>query len=218
MADEDRGHPPGGFPTCRFDQAGGGLPAKPEIIALRESRQARPAAAGRVIAAVPGHRAPRPARRRGAGPGPLEVVAAQPARHVHHLADEVQAGLPGLQGLGRQVAGVHPAGGDLGLAVALGAGGHQLPAASAPPAAAAPCRRPRSPAAARPASCCTQASASARAPTAASSLAISLRERAPWPAQRPPRSWPGARSMRIGSPRASSWRSAAPPGRSGRGG
>ncbi|MOA47603.1 hypothetical protein D3C78_1702540 [compost metagenome] len=27
-----------------------------------------------------------------AGPGPLEVVAAQPAGHVQHLADEMQAG------------------------------------------------------------------------------------------------------------------------------
>ena len=28
------------------------------------------------------------------GPGPLEIVAAQPAGDIHHLADEIQAGYP----------------------------------------------------------------------------------------------------------------------------
>ena len=68
----------------------------------------------------------------GAGPGPLEVVAAQPAGHVHHLADEIQAGLLArLQRLRREVARVDAAHGDLGLGIALGAGGRELPALQA---------------------------------------------------------------------------------------
>ncbi len=64
-----------------------------------------------------------------ARPRPLEVVAAQPAGDVHHLADEVQAGLRGrLHGLLRQRARVDAAQRHLGLLVAFGAGGRQFPA------------------------------------------------------------------------------------------
>jgi EAL domain-containing protein (putative c-di-GMP-specific phosphodiesterase class I) len=64
-----------------------------------------------------------------AGPGPLEVVAAQPAGDVHHLANKVQAGLGlALHGLLRQCLGVHAAQRDLGLFVALGARGRDFPA------------------------------------------------------------------------------------------
>ena len=68
----------------------------------------------------------------GAGPGPLEVVAAQPAGDVHHLANAVQAGLGlGFHGLLRERARVHATQRHLGLLVALGACGHQLPARQA---------------------------------------------------------------------------------------
>ena len=67
-----------------------------------------------------------------AGPGPLEVVAPQPAGHVDHLADEEQAGLA-LAGHAAtvQFAGVDAAGRDFGLAPAFGAGGRDLPACQA---------------------------------------------------------------------------------------
>ena len=63
----------------------------------------------------------------GTGPGPLEVVAAQPAGHVDHLANEVQPGLFGFHGLGRHIARVYPAQRDLGFFVALTARGGQAP-------------------------------------------------------------------------------------------
>ena len=63
-----------------------------------------------------------------AGPGPLEVVTAQPAGDIDHFADEVQAALLGLHGLAGQVTRVHAASGDLGLRIALGTRGRQLPA------------------------------------------------------------------------------------------
>ena len=63
------------------------------------------------------------------GPGPLKVVAAQPACHIHHFANEIQAGLRlAFHGLLRQHARVHTTQRHLGLLVALGAGGRQLPA------------------------------------------------------------------------------------------
>ena len=63
-----------------------------------------------------------------ARPGPLEVVAAQPAGDVHHLADEIQARLRGgLHGLLRERARVDAAQGHLGLLVAFGPGRRQLP-------------------------------------------------------------------------------------------
>src|SRR6185369_5727379 len=49
----------------------------------------------------------RPAAGRGAGPGPLEVVAAEPAGHVDDLTDEIQARYAlALHRLRAQVAGV----------------------------------------------------------------------------------------------------------------
>ena len=62
------------------------------------------------------------------GPGPLEVVAAQPAGYVYDLADEEEAGdEAGLEGFGVEVAGVYSAGGDFGFGVAFGAGGGDAP-------------------------------------------------------------------------------------------
>ena len=65
-----------------------------------------------------------------AGPGPLEIEAAEVARHIHRLADEVEAGdLPGFQGFAAQVTGVDAPQRDLGLAVAFRAVGRERPAA-----------------------------------------------------------------------------------------
>src|SRR3989344_1827286 len=84
---------------------------------------------GKARGASGGCRCQRLRARRSAGPGPLEVVAPQPARHVHHFANEVQAGPRlALHGLLRQRLGVHAAQRDLGLLAALGARGRQLPA------------------------------------------------------------------------------------------
>jgi len=58
----------------------------------------------------------------------LEVVAPQPPGYVDHLADEVEAGdLAAHQGAGVEFGGVDAAGGDLGLGIALGAGGGEAP-------------------------------------------------------------------------------------------
>src|SRR5690606_35543154 len=51
-------------------------------------------------------------RRVAGGPGPLEIVAAEPAGDVQALADEVEAGhLFRLEGLGGNLVGIDPAGG-----------------------------------------------------------------------------------------------------------
>src|ERR1039458_4302602 len=58
------------------------------------------------------------------GPGPLEVVAAEPAGDVDDFADEVEArGDAALHGTGVERVGRDAAGGDLGFVVAFGAGG-----------------------------------------------------------------------------------------------
>src|SRR6185312_14743225 len=73
------------------------------------------------------------ARRVPRGPGPLEVVAAQPAGDVHHFADEVQAGHElRLHRAGREPVGVHTAQGHLGGAVTLGAAGDDRPVVQSP--------------------------------------------------------------------------------------
>src|SRR5262245_18004191 len=60
------------------------------------------------------------ARRVARGPGPLEVEAAEPAGHVHGLADEVEAGhAAAAERLRGQLARVDVADRDLCLAVAL---------------------------------------------------------------------------------------------------
>src|SRR5215212_3214785 len=54
------------------------------------------------------------------GPCPLEIVAAEPAGHVHHLADEVEARHRlRFHGAGIELAGVDAAQRHLGGAVAL---------------------------------------------------------------------------------------------------
>ncbi len=64
----------------------------------------------------------------GGGPGPLEVIAAEPAGDVDDFADEVEAGDDAaLQGAGVEGVGVDSADGDLGLGVAFGAGGCDTP-------------------------------------------------------------------------------------------
>ena len=64
----------------------------------------------------------------GGGPGPLEVVAAEPAGDVDDFADEEEAGDDAaLQGAGVERVGVDAAGGDFGFVVALGAGGREAP-------------------------------------------------------------------------------------------
>src|SRR5436190_13147891 len=63
------------------------------------------------------------ARRPAARPGPLEVVAAEPAGNVDRLAYHEQTGdLARFQGARREFVGIDAAQGDLGLGVALGAG------------------------------------------------------------------------------------------------
>ncbi len=66
-----------------------------------------------------------------AGPGPLEVVAPEPAGDVHHFADEVQTRLGRFQGLRGKVARVDAAGRHFRLLIALGPGRHQGPAREA---------------------------------------------------------------------------------------
>src|SRR5439155_8646852 len=62
------------------------------------------------------------------GPGPLEVVAAEPSGDVHDLADEVEArGEAGLEGAGVEGVGGDTAGGDFRLGEAFGAGGRETP-------------------------------------------------------------------------------------------
>ena len=64
----------------------------------------------------------------GGGPGPLEVVAAEPAGDVDDFADEEEAGDDAaLQGAGVERVGVDAAGGDFGFVVAFGAGGREAP-------------------------------------------------------------------------------------------
>jgi hypothetical protein len=94
MNGEDQARPLGSdcSPSLKLVLADGGLPAKPAIIAT-SAALAMPGCAG----ARPERRSNGGPRARWAqarpGPGPLEVVAAQPAGHVDHLADEVQTRL-----------------------------------------------------------------------------------------------------------------------------
>ena len=61
-------------------------------------------------------------------PGPLEIVAPQPAGDVEDFSDEIKPGnFVGLEGLGGQLTGVNPAPRDFGFAVALGSAGLELP-------------------------------------------------------------------------------------------
>jgi len=61
-------------------------------------------------------------------PGPLEIIAPQPAGDVEDFSDEIKPGdLAGLEGLGGQFTGVDPASRDFGFAVALGSAGLDLP-------------------------------------------------------------------------------------------
>ncbi len=62
------------------------------------------------------------------GPGPLEVVTAEPAGDVDDFADEEESShAAGLHGSGVEFGGVNSAGGDFGFAVAFGAGGEDAP-------------------------------------------------------------------------------------------
>ncbi len=61
-------------------------------------------------------------------PGPLEIIAAQPAGHIHAFADEIEVG----QGFRRHAARIearriNTAKRDLRRAIAFGAGGLDLP-------------------------------------------------------------------------------------------
>src|SRR6218665_1432581 len=92
-----------------------GLPAKTTIVARKSS-------ACQI-------RRQRSCTSRRTGPGPLEVVAAQPAGHVNHFANEIEPRLSfALHGLRAQLARVHAAAHDLGLTPALAAIGCELPA------------------------------------------------------------------------------------------
>src|SRR5947209_18059173 len=79
--------------------------------------------------AAPGYRLPgAPAAR----PGPLEIVAAEPAGDVDRLADHVEARNPArLHGLGRQLPGIDSAERHLGFRPSLRAGRADLPALEA---------------------------------------------------------------------------------------
>ena len=64
----------------------------------------------------------------GAGPGPLEVVAAEPAGDVNDFADEEEArGEFAFEGAGVEFVGGDAAGGDFGFLEAFGAGGGDGP-------------------------------------------------------------------------------------------
>ena len=66
------------------------------------------------------------------GPGPLEVIAAEPASNVDDFADEVEPGDDAaLHGAGVERVGVDAAGGDLGFGVAFGADGDDAPSVEA---------------------------------------------------------------------------------------
>ena len=63
----------------------------------------------------------------GGGPGPLEVVASEPAGDVDDLADEVEArDEAGLHGAGVEGGGGDAAGGDFGFGEAFGGGGDDV--------------------------------------------------------------------------------------------
>jgi hypothetical protein len=63
-----------------------------------------------------------------AGPGPLEVIAAEPACNVDDLADEMEAGDDfRFEGASVELGGVNAAGCNLGFAVAFGTGGGEGP-------------------------------------------------------------------------------------------
>src|SRR5690554_1707015 len=62
------------------------------------------------------------------GPGPLEIIAAEPAGHVHRFADNIKAGLAvGLHRFGADTLGVDPAERYFGGAIAFGAAGGEVP-------------------------------------------------------------------------------------------
>lgn len=64
----------------------------------------------------------------GAGPCPVEVVAAEPASYIQCFADEVQAGdMAGLHGFGQDAFGIHATNSDFCLWVAFGSGGSWFP-------------------------------------------------------------------------------------------
>ena len=54
------------------------------------------------------------------GPGPLEIEASEPAGHVHHFTNKVEAlDVAGLHGFGGEFGGVDAAEGDFGFGVAF---------------------------------------------------------------------------------------------------
>src|SRR5436190_2710662 len=62
-------------------------------------------------------------------PGPLEIEAAEPAGHVHHLTDKEQAGrLLRFHRLGRKFGRIDSADRDFRLLITLGSGGAYAPA------------------------------------------------------------------------------------------
>src|SRR5581483_846779 len=66
-------------------------------------------------------------------PSPLKVEAAQPARDIGHLANEIQTGNPPrFHRLRRKLAGVHAPQRHFRRGVSLGAGGPEFPAMKPP--------------------------------------------------------------------------------------
>ena len=89
-----------------------------QVYARRHGRQIKPEAHAR------GDRKTRSlgnlARGVPAGPGPLEIVAAQPAGHIDHFADEIKSRHPPrFHRFGRQLAGFDSAHGHFGFGIAL---------------------------------------------------------------------------------------------------
>ncbi len=65
-----------------------------------------------------------------AGPGPLEIVAAQPAGDIDDFANEIKAGHgTAFHRLGGECCGVHTPHGYFRLGIAAGIGGYQGPVA-----------------------------------------------------------------------------------------
>src|SRR3546814_8151478 len=95
-----------------------------------ECREKRPTRQAASLCSEVLHELP---RRVAGGPGPLEIVTAEPTGDVEALADEIEAGhLLCREGLGGERGGVDAAGGHLGGAESFCTAGPQAPAVQQP--------------------------------------------------------------------------------------
>lgn len=118
------------LPLPRAGRARGSGRQRPRRLARLAARPSVTASRHRAARDPPGAASDDLRRRVPRGPSPLEVEAAEVAGDVEHLADEVHALRScGTASSGARRRGVDAAHADLGGAVALGAGRHDLPGA-----------------------------------------------------------------------------------------